>query len=218
MKKILILGAAGRDFHNFNVVFRNNPEYDVVAFTATQIPDIAGRRYPRELGRKLLSERHSNLRREADGSPDPRKRNRRCCVFLQRYIASESYAPGLTRRGGGLRLLAAGNRAHAVEVFGPGRLGVRCADGMRQESGFTPRRRGIAPPGSNARCRFDTRCRMEILQRKPFSDLPRWRTSTCNNARSKNAKSMNHTFAKEQWCMRAWTTKRSSARPRRKQT
>jgi predicted GTPase len=46
MKRVLILGAAGRDFHNFNVVFRNNPEYDVVAFTATQIPDIAGRRYP----------------------------------------------------------------------------------------------------------------------------------------------------------------------------
>jgi predicted GTPase len=49
MKKVLILGAAGRDFHNFNVVFRNNPAYQVVAFTAAQIPDIAGRRYPREL-------------------------------------------------------------------------------------------------------------------------------------------------------------------------
>jgi len=50
MKKVLILGAAGRDFHNFNVFFRNNPLYRVVAFTATQIPDIAGRRYPAELG------------------------------------------------------------------------------------------------------------------------------------------------------------------------
>src|SRR5215470_8828645 len=49
MRRVLILGAAGRDFHNFNVVFRNNPDYCVVAFTATQIPDIAGRRYPREL-------------------------------------------------------------------------------------------------------------------------------------------------------------------------
>jgi predicted GTPase len=49
MKRILILGAAGRDFHNFNVIFRNNPDYQVVAFTATQIPDIAGRRYPPEL-------------------------------------------------------------------------------------------------------------------------------------------------------------------------
>jgi predicted GTPase len=49
MKNVLILGAAGRDFHNFNVVFRNNPDFNVVAFTATQIPDIAGRRYPTEL-------------------------------------------------------------------------------------------------------------------------------------------------------------------------
>jgi predicted GTPase len=46
MKNVLIPGAAGRDFHNFNVVFRNHPEFHVVAFTATQIPDIAGRRYP----------------------------------------------------------------------------------------------------------------------------------------------------------------------------
>ena len=52
-KKILILGAAGRDFHNFNVVFRGNPEYQVVGFTATQIPGIAGRRYPTELAGSL---------------------------------------------------------------------------------------------------------------------------------------------------------------------
>jgi len=54
MKRLLILGAAGRDFHNFNVVFRNNPEYQVVAFTATQIPNIANRRYPPALAGTLL--------------------------------------------------------------------------------------------------------------------------------------------------------------------
>lgn len=43
------MGAAGRDFHNFNVFFRNNPEYEVVAFTATQIPNIENRKYPPEL-------------------------------------------------------------------------------------------------------------------------------------------------------------------------
>ena len=56
MKRVLILGAAGRDFHNFNVLFRNNPNYQVVAFTATQIPDIAGRRYPPELAGGLYPE------------------------------------------------------------------------------------------------------------------------------------------------------------------
>ncbi len=43
------MGAAGRDFHNFNVFFRDNPAYEVVAFTATQIPNIEGRTYPAEL-------------------------------------------------------------------------------------------------------------------------------------------------------------------------
>jgi len=49
MKNVLILGAAGRDFHNFNVVFRNQSQFHVVGFTATQIPGIAGRRYPPSL-------------------------------------------------------------------------------------------------------------------------------------------------------------------------
>jgi len=49
IEKVIIMGAAGRDFHNYNVYFRNNPRYDVVAFTANQIPDIEGRRYPSEL-------------------------------------------------------------------------------------------------------------------------------------------------------------------------
>jgi predicted GTPase len=48
-KRVVIMGAAGRDFHNFNVVYRNDPGFEVVAFTATQIPGIANRRYPAEL-------------------------------------------------------------------------------------------------------------------------------------------------------------------------
>jgi predicted GTPase len=52
-KNVLIMGAAGRDFHNFNVFFRNNHDYNVVAFTATQIPNIEGRVYPKELAGKL---------------------------------------------------------------------------------------------------------------------------------------------------------------------
>ncbi len=52
-KKVIIMGAAGRDFHNFNVYFRNNEEFEVIAFTATQIPNIEGRKYPKELAGKL---------------------------------------------------------------------------------------------------------------------------------------------------------------------
>lgn len=48
-KNVIIIGAAGRDFHNFNTYFRNNDDYNVIAFTAAQIPDIDGRKYPAEL-------------------------------------------------------------------------------------------------------------------------------------------------------------------------
>jgi len=51
--KTIIMGAAGRDFHNFNTVYRDNEQFDVVAFTATQIPNIDGRKYPAELAGRL---------------------------------------------------------------------------------------------------------------------------------------------------------------------
>ena len=54
-KKVIIMGAGGRDFHNFNVFFRDNEEYEVVAFTASQIPGIENRVYPPELSGKLYS-------------------------------------------------------------------------------------------------------------------------------------------------------------------
>jgi len=53
MKNVIIMGAAGRDFHNFNVYYRDNKDYRVVAFTATQIPNIENRKYPKELAGKL---------------------------------------------------------------------------------------------------------------------------------------------------------------------
>jgi predicted GTPase len=52
-KNVIIIGAAGRDFHNFNTCYRVNPTYNVVAFTAAQIPDIAGRKYPAALAGRL---------------------------------------------------------------------------------------------------------------------------------------------------------------------
>jgi predicted GTPase len=52
VEKVIIMGAAGRDFHNFNVYFKDNPRYHVIGFTATQIPDIEGRLYPPQLSGK----------------------------------------------------------------------------------------------------------------------------------------------------------------------
>src|SRR5690242_12593011 len=54
--RVLIAGAAGRDFHNFNLVYRGRDEFEVVAFTATQIPNIEGRVYPPELAGELYPE------------------------------------------------------------------------------------------------------------------------------------------------------------------
>jgi predicted GTPase len=56
VEKVIIMGAAGRDFHNFNIYFRENRRYSVVAFTATQIPDIEGRVYPPELAGEMYPE------------------------------------------------------------------------------------------------------------------------------------------------------------------
>jgi len=55
-KNVIIIGAAGRDFHNFNTCFRGNENYNVIAFTAAQIPDIDGRKYPAELAGDLYPE------------------------------------------------------------------------------------------------------------------------------------------------------------------
>jgi len=65
-KNVIIIGAAGRDFHNFNVYFRGNANYNVVAFTATQIPDIDGRKYPKELAGEDLYPDGIPIYNEAD--------------------------------------------------------------------------------------------------------------------------------------------------------
>ena len=63
-RRILIMGAAGRDFHDFNVVYRDDPDVEVVAFTATQIPFISDRGYPAGARGPPVSGRDPDLRRE----------------------------------------------------------------------------------------------------------------------------------------------------------
>ncbi len=68
--RVVIMGAAGRDFHNFNIVYRDNPAYRVVAFTATQIPNIEGRMYPPELAGRC-TRRHPHRARGGAGRAYP---------------------------------------------------------------------------------------------------------------------------------------------------
>jgi predicted GTPase len=89
MKRVLILGAAGRDFHNFNVLFRHDASYKVVAFTATQIPDIAGRTYPRELAGELYPN-GIPIREEADLEQIIRDEKVDVAVFSYSDIANQT--------------------------------------------------------------------------------------------------------------------------------
>jgi len=61
-KRVIILGAAGRDYHNFLTYFKNNPRHEVVAFTQTQIPGIEKRKFPKKLAGKLYKKNIINLR------------------------------------------------------------------------------------------------------------------------------------------------------------
>ncbi len=79
-EKVLILGAAGRDFHNFNIFFRDNPRYKVVAFTATQIPGIDGRIYPPVLAGSLYPD-GIRIESEADMAKIIRDHNINQAVF-----------------------------------------------------------------------------------------------------------------------------------------
>ncbi len=79
-KKAIIMGAAGRDFHDFNTFFRNNEAYEVVAFTATQIPNIEGRKYPPELAGELYPE-GIPIYPESDLPALIRDKNVSCVVF-----------------------------------------------------------------------------------------------------------------------------------------
>lgn len=70
MRKLMIMGAGGRDFHNFNVAFRDDPETEIVAFTATQVPGIDDRSYPAPLAGPPLPERDPlATSREPTGEP-----------------------------------------------------------------------------------------------------------------------------------------------------
>ncbi|MEI8201949.1 MAG: cyclic 2,3-diphosphoglycerate synthase [Bacteroidota bacterium] len=80
-KRIIIIGAAGRDFHNFNTYFRGKSEYNVVAFTAAQIPDIDGRKYPKELAGEDLYPDGIPIFAEADLPKLIKEQQIDTCVF-----------------------------------------------------------------------------------------------------------------------------------------
>jgi predicted GTPase len=88
VRRVVILGAAGRDFHNFNTVFRDDPAYEVVAFTATQIPGISGRRYPASLAGPFYPE-GIPIREEGELARLIREQHIDECVFSYSDVSHE---------------------------------------------------------------------------------------------------------------------------------
>jgi predicted GTPase len=114
-RRVLIMGAAGRDFHNFNTVYRDNPHYRVVAFTATQIPNIEGRRYPAELAGEMYPD---GIPIHAEECLDSLIRDERVQAVVFSYSdVSHEY---VMHRGS--QVLAAGAD---FELLGPGRTMLR---------------------------------------------------------------------------------------------
>ena len=147
MRRVLILGAAGRDFHDFNVIFRNNPEFRVVAFTATQIPDIAGRRYPAELAGDLYPDGIPILE-EDKMEQIIRDEHVDEAVFAYSdvpYATLMHLASRASAAGADFWLLAAERTQLAVE--GTGGFDLRGAYRLRKEPGVAPDRSRAAPAG-----------------------------------------------------------------------
>ena len=151
MRRVIIMGAGGRDFHNFNVVFRDDPDVEVVAFTAAQIPGIDDRVYPAALAGALLPERDPGAARGAVAGADRRSRRRRGRVRLLRRAARVRDAPGVRRPRGGCRLHAARPRLDDADEHQARRRRVRGAHRRGQEPDEPARRRDPARGGPSRR-------------------------------------------------------------------
>ena len=122
MRKVVILGAAGRDFHNFNVVFRSDPNFKIVAFTATQIPDIANRSYPSSLAGVLYPAGIPILEERDMEKLIQQERIDIACVLLQRRFSPECNALGFQGRRRRGRLLVPRGRTYPGKIHRPRRF------------------------------------------------------------------------------------------------
>ena len=157
-RSVVIAGAAGRDFHNFNVAFRGRDDVRVVAFTATQIPDIEGRVYPAELagtgypdGIPIVAEEElaDLVRREEVDE----------VVFAYSDVTHEHVMHiGSTRSGGRRRLRPARAALDGAALVEAGGRDLRRPHGLREEPDDPPCRRGAARRRASASRSSATRC------------------------------------------------------------
>ena len=207
MRGVIIMGAGGRDFHDFNIVFRDDPRREVVAFTAAQIPGIDDRRYPPSLAGPLLSRRDPDPARGGARRADPRARRRRGRVRLLRPLACGRDAQGVGRARRRRRLPAA--RARARRCSGARSPSSRCA---RSAPAAARARRAAA----SARSCVDAGLEVALVRHPmPYGDLeacassgsPRSRTSTPPTRRSRSARSTRRPSRSGWSCTPASTTR-----------
>ena len=188
-KRIVIMGAAGRDFHDFNVVYRDDPAVEVVAFTATQIPGIADRRYPAELAGPALPARHPDRRRGRARADHPRRADRHRRLRLQRRQPRVRDARGVAGPGGRRRLRAARPEPDDAHQPPAGRRHRRHPDRRRQEPDDPLPRRACSRSRASRPSSSATRCRTATSSPSASSASRPTRTSTATRPRSRSARS-----------------------------
>ena len=164
--RIVIAGAGGRDFHDFNTVFRDDPEVEVVAFTATQIPGIDRPALPAGAGRIALPRRHSDPTRGGAGRHHPGRDGRRGRVLVLRCRARRCHAPRIAGAGGGRELPLLVPARHDAASPVP----VVAVVATRTGAGKSPTTRRVA------RILADAGLRVALVRHPmPYGDLARMR-------------------------------------------
>ena len=134
--RVLIAGAAGRDFHNFNLVYRDRPEYEVVAFTATQIPNIDGRRYPPELAGSQYPEGIPILPESALEELVRYTKEQNIDALLASQVVTQKGSDVKNFTALSELLEAEGLRDHVVLICGGPRVTNRLASELGYDAGF----------------------------------------------------------------------------------
>ena len=214
--RIVILGAAGRDFHNFNVVYRDDPDVHVVAFTQAQIPRLSDRRYPASLAGPRYPDGHPDRGRGRPGGDLPARARWIGVVFAYSdvpHAAVMHLASRALAAGADFALLGPGR------TMLPARVPVIAISAIRTGCGKSQTARWLG-----RRLRERGR-RVAVLRHPmPYGDLERAAraavraarpTSTPRAAPPRSARSTSRTWPPGTSCSRAWTTRRSSAQAER---
>ena len=153
MKKVIIMGAGGRDFHNFNVAFRNDPRHRSRRVHGDADPRHRRSHLPAGAGRAALPRGDSDPPRRGADATRPEPRRRRGHPRLLRPQARDGDAQGIDRARGGRRLPAHGPGYDDAPLDEAGRRGLRDADGLRQEPDEPQGRAGARRRGPQGRAR-----------------------------------------------------------------